>query len=105
MLRHIVDVLRAALRANDKLFRWGGDEFLLVFPGADAPHVERRIKSILESAEPLRLSDGSQLEIRVSVGSAAYESSEKLEDAIDAADRAMYADKGARKRAHVAHSA
>lgn len=105
MLRHIVDVLRAMLRASDKLYRWGGDEFLLVFPGADAPHVGRRIKSILENAEPLRLSDGSELEIRVSVGSAAYSSSEAMADAIDAADRAMYADKSARKSAHVAQSA
>ncbi|MGQ0816199.1 MAG: GGDEF domain-containing protein [Gemmatimonadota bacterium] len=99
MLRYLVEVLRAELRAADKLYRWGGDEFLLLFPGADALYAGRRIKTILGSAPPLVLPDGAVLPIRVSVGSAAYADGEHLNDAIDAADRAMYADKIARKNA------
>lgn len=98
MLRYLVDVLRAALRAADKLYRWGGDEFMLVFPGADAPQVERRMKAILAAAAPLTLRDNVELPLRVSVGSAPYTSAEHMNSAIDAADRAMYADKAARKR-------
>jgi diguanylate cyclase (GGDEF)-like protein len=97
MLRHIVEVLRPQLRGADKLYRWGGDEFLLVFPGADAPHVGRRIKTILHESKPLHLVDGAELPVRVSVGAAAYASGEKIDDAIAAADQAMYLDKVSRK--------
>ncbi|MGQ0562339.1 MAG: GGDEF domain-containing protein [Gemmatimonadota bacterium] len=99
MLRYMVDVLRAELRAADKLYRWGGDEFLLVLPGADASQAGRRMKAILADTPPLALSTGAELPIRVSVGSAAYGDGEHLNIAIDAADRAMYADKVARKGA------
>jgi diguanylate cyclase (GGDEF)-like protein len=99
MLRHIVDVLRSELRASDKLYRWGGDEFLLVFPAAHAEQVGRRMKATLAAAEPLSLADGAQLEVLVSVGAASYASAEHLYKAIDAADLAMYADKVARKSA------
>lgn len=97
MLRHLVEVLRSELRASDKLYRWGGDEFLLVFPAAHAEHVGRRMKATLRRAEPLFLTDGTELEVLVSVGAAAYASAEHLYSAIDAADLAMYADKVARK--------
>lgn len=99
MLRHIVEVLRPKLRVADKLYRWGGDEFLLVFPGANAPNVGRRIKAILHESQPLHLTDGAELPVRVSVGAAAFASGEKIDDAIAAADRAMYSDKVSRKNA------
>lgn len=99
ILRHLVEVLRSKLRAADKLYRWGGDEFLLVFPGADAPHVGRRMKSILAESKALVLADGIELPLRVSVGAAAYASGEAIDAAIAKADLAMYADKGARKTA------
>lgn len=97
MLRHIVEVLRPQLRVADKLYRWGGDEFLLVFPGADAPNVGRRIKTILHESKPLHLEDGGELPVRVSVGAAAYSSGEKIDMAIAVADQAMYSDKVSRK--------
>lgn len=65
-----------------QLYRWGGDEFLVVFPGADAIQIARRMRLILSTAHPLITSDGNE---------------ENLKNAIDAADRAMYADKVARK--------
>jgi diguanylate cyclase (GGDEF)-like protein len=99
MLRHIVDVLRSELRAGDKLYRWGGDEFLLVFPAAHAADVGRRMKSTLANADVLYLTDGTELDVRVSVGAAAYTSAEHLYKAIEAADVAMYEDKVARKSA------
>jgi hypothetical protein len=35
-LRRVAQALRDAFRAEDGLFRWGGDEFLVVCPGLDA---------------------------------------------------------------------
>ena len=98
MLRYLVEVLRSQLRASDKLYRWGGDEFLLVFPGADAPHVARRLRSELTGVPSLRLANDSEVQLSVSIGAAAFKSAEELMAAIEAADRAMYADKVSRKR-------
>lgn len=97
LLRYLVEVLRSELRPSDKLYRWGGDEFLVVFPGADAIQIARRIRQILSSAPPLVTSDGTEISMNASIGSAAFTSAENLKAAIDAADRAMYADKAARK--------
>lgn len=98
-LRHLVNVLRGALRASDKLYRWGGDEFLLVFPGANAMLVTNRVRNLLADAEPLELEDGTTFTLRVSLGGARFRSGEEIVSAIDRADRAMYADKLARKKA------
>jgi diguanylate cyclase (GGDEF)-like protein len=99
ILRYIVDVMRPALRASDKLYRWGGDEFLIVFPGAEATHIGRRVKDILALAPPLPLADGARLPVEVSVGAADYTDGDNFKAAIAKADVAMYADKAARKRA------
>ena len=98
MMRYLVEVLRAELRPSDKLYRWGGDEFLVVFPGADAPQVARRVRDVLSQCEPLVTRSGAEVPLQVSVGAAAYTSAEQLMEAIDAADRAMYADKASRKK-------
>jgi len=98
MLRYLVEIVRAELRASDKLYRWGGDEFLLLFPGAEAQHVGKRMRNLFSKCPPLTVGS-TQIPLSVSVGAASYESSEHLAAAIDAADRAMYADKTARKQA------
>jgi diguanylate cyclase (GGDEF)-like protein len=98
-LSYLVGVLRTTLRVSDKLYRWGGDEFLLVCPGADTKKVVRRMRNLLDRVEQLKLPDGTTLTLRVSLGGAHFASGEHLAAAIDNADRAMYADKVARKKA------
>ena len=104
-LRHMVDSLRPALRTSDKVYRWGGDEFLLVCPGAHARQVTNRVRHLLAATEPLVLEDGSALAMRISVGGAHFRGGEDIGTAIDRADRAMYADKLARKKASLAEAA
>lgn len=96
-LKHLVGVLRNELRPSDKLYRWGGDEFLLVCPGADATLVTSRVRALLNDAEPLRIGN-DKVGMRVSVGGAQFTSGGDMAGAIDRADRAMYSDKTARKK-------
>lgn len=103
LLRHCADVLRAALRPYDKLYRWGGDEFLIVIPSAHAAEVEGRLREQLDQATPAPLGGSAGVrELRVSLGVADYESAEELAAAIERADRAMYVQKRGRKAAQEA---
>ena len=97
LISSCAEVLRGALRPYDKLYRWGGDEFLLVLPSAHASNVLGRLRQALDSAEPARTASGEAIALQVSLGTADYASSEQLSTAIERADRAMYAEKGVRK--------
>jgi diguanylate cyclase (GGDEF)-like protein len=99
LLKLCADVFRGTLRAYDKLYRWGGDEFLLILPTAHASDVLARLQRNLESAEPVVVGpDGQVAHLRVSLGAADYGSFEELPQAIERADRAMYEAKNRRKQ-------
>lgn len=98
LIRRCADVLRSALRPYDKLYRWGGDEFLLIVPSAHARDMLDRLRAALVTAEAVESPmDGRTLKLEVSLGGADYASAEEINAAIDRADLAMYDDKGRRK--------
>jgi diguanylate cyclase (GGDEF)-like protein len=98
LLRRCADALRGTLRPYDKLYRWGGDEFLLVVPSARGSDVLARLQSSIDACEPLAVGEPlGEMRLSVSLGAADYASSEELTAAIESADRAMYAEKNRRK--------
>ena len=97
LLRQCADLLRSTLRPYDKLYRWGGDEFLLVMPSARGEDVEARLREVLSQAPALAVSSGRAIQLEVSLGAADYTSAEGLDESIQLADEAMYRQKHARK--------
>lgn len=100
LLQHFASVLRDGLRPSDKLYRLGGDEFLVVMPRAVVEVAEQRMQALVAGAAPLKF-DKPDIEIPLSasIGVAGFHSIEDLESAMHNADRAMYASKRARKTA------
>jgi diguanylate cyclase (GGDEF)-like protein len=83
LLRRLVETLRRCVRPLDRVYRWGGDEFLLLFPAAVPEEVVPRLRAALRAVP----------ELEVSVGAARFSGSEDLAAAIERADRAMYEEK------------
>jgi diguanylate cyclase (GGDEF)-like protein len=101
-LVEVADRLRDALRDHDVLGRWGGEEFLVVLPAADAAlatQVAERLR-LAVSAEPVPLGGGEELGLSVSIGAASTRDA-AADALVHAADQALYAAKAAgRDRVH-----
>lgn len=69
-LRHLAQVLKPRLRRVDTLARWGGEEFALLLPATPAVGVLQLVRDLRAAlkAHPLRLADGQELVLTLSIG-------------------------------------
>jgi diguanylate cyclase (GGDEF)-like protein len=99
LLRRTVETLRKSVRPLDRVYRLGGDEFLVLFPAARVEDVMPRIRAALREAnEALDAEQRERLAIEASMGAADFAGLEDLPAAVHRADQAMYEEK-ARNRA------
>ncbi len=99
VLRVFADTLRETVREIDVAIRWGGEEFAVVLPGADADEaaqVAERIRAGLRE-RPLISADGVPLRVTSSFGVASAAGEVAVEDLVAAADDALYRAKRAGK--------
>lgn len=93
VLRECAQRVGAMLRASDIFARFGGEEFAILAPGDDlaaALALAKRIRHALQ-ADPIRLSDGTELCITASFGVAAGKLGRaEWQRLIEAADAALY---------------
>jgi diguanylate cyclase (GGDEF)-like protein len=97
VLRAFAEVLRETLRESDVAGRWGGEEFLLLLPGADqegAVQLADRVRSAL-AARTIPGVPG--LRVTASFGVAEYAGETNTEQLVAAADSALYRAKRAGK--------
>jgi diguanylate cyclase (GGDEF)-like protein len=90
VLRELGAALQAGLRAGDMVFRFGGEEFALLLPGADTVGAARRVDALREhlAAQPL---PSVPERITFSAGVTAWPAGgDTLDALLRAADAAMY---------------
>jgi diguanylate cyclase (GGDEF)-like protein len=89
LLRRVADAPRAEVRPYDQVARYGGDEFVLVLPGA-AEHTARvvaeRVRARVAAGAP-RVHDGPLG--NCSIGVSAWQPGMSADDLLAAADRAL----------------
>jgi diguanylate cyclase (GGDEF)-like protein/PAS domain S-box-containing protein len=91
VLREISDRCRKTLRSNDVLGRYGGEEFVIVFPETDledARAVAERLRAAVADV-PIKVGDAA-LTVTVSVGLAAFTRGQDIDKVFQRADAALY---------------
>ncbi|WP_159680404.1 diguanylate cyclase [Luteimonas sp. 9C] len=97
VLRHVAHALRGAFRSADHVARMGGEEFLVILPGADPEHARLRVdalRAVLSNTGVLL--DKPGLTVTLSTGIGALRADDAgVDGLLQRADAAMYAAKRA----------
>jgi diguanylate cyclase (GGDEF)-like protein len=92
VLREFAALLAVTMREADLAARWGGEEFLLVLTGTDAPGgllLAERIRALLEERAILT-PDGAAVSVTASFGVAGHVAGASENELVAAADAALY---------------
>ena len=94
VVRHAAETLLSRLRGSDLVGRLGGDEFGVILTQADKDAALAKAQSLAQAiqAAPVKW-NGDPLDIKVSYGVYTFAGGEAVEEALDRADKAMYAHK------------
>lgn len=87
VLKRLGTVFEHHVRRDDVVYRYGGEEFCVLLPGADADEARLVADRIVEAARGINLPNGANVTVSIGVAGGA---GDELVDAIEYADRALY---------------
>ncbi|WP_435627169.1 diguanylate cyclase [Candidatus Ferrigenium straubiae] len=92
VLQQAADLVTGSVRAGDFVFRYGGEEMLVVLVEVGREQALQVAESIRQkfAAEPLRVGDGQTTQVTTSVGIATYNGHPDYETMLKDADGALY---------------
>lgn len=103
VLQRVADGLRSGFRTTDRVCRYGGDEFAVIFPETTETDVRRLAERMRRRIAKLFPDDIIHSAITASIGVACYSGdASRTDELIGAADRALYQAKSQAKKAVVA---
>jgi diguanylate cyclase (GGDEF)-like protein/PAS domain S-box-containing protein len=94
-LKTVADTFRHAIRSFDVIGRWGGEEFLGVFPNITPEtlsNTAERLRMLVEHSR-VELNENRLLRITLSVGGVVASPADTLESLLQKADTALYVSK------------
>ena len=94
VLRECVECSNQALRSTDTLFRYGGEEFVVLLPGVNAEGAElaaERLRSTIE--KHVFNSNNGSVPVTISVGTTSLTLKDTAKTLIERADKALYSAK------------
>lgn len=88
-LQTAVQIIKNNVRSNDKIIRYGGDEFLLILDGIQEDSFGRKLERIRQQIHTAVVPGYSKMGLSVSIG-AMISTNQSREDCVIKADRLMY---------------
>lgn len=86
----VAERLRTLIRAQDRIFRWGGDEFVVLLFNASPQSAVERISRFGTLKVASNGADVSQVDVSISWGVAPFGSGKNIEDVLKSADAQLY---------------
>jgi diguanylate cyclase (GGDEF)-like protein len=92
VLKTIAEKMLEITRKKDLVGRYGGEEFLIVFPECELDQSHKILERLRTNmAQQILTTDsGQEVKVTVSIGIASLQQNDKIEDLIARADQAMY---------------
>lgn len=88
VLKEFVSLIEANIRETDQLFRWGGEEFLLLCPYANLYQAAKVAQNLAEKVRQNPWPDG--VAVRASFGLSQWLGQQSHQQALEQADQALY---------------
>jgi diguanylate cyclase (GGDEF)-like protein len=103
VIRRFAECLRATARTSDIVGRYGGDEFLVILPGARAGEAAGFVERMRRSLEKIHPMEMAGLSLQADFGVAVMpDEAATVQEALRIADERMYEEKEQRKRRKIA---
>lgn len=98
VLQYLVKLIKTVVRTTDKIYRFGGEEFLIVLNRCQidtALAISEKVRSAI--AHNKLISNGETIQLTVSIGVAVHQVGDTLDVMVECADKALYKAKGCGK--------
>ncbi|MGM0370267.1 MAG: GGDEF domain-containing protein, partial [Bacillota bacterium] len=92
LITNVVEIIKKTIRESDYIFRFGGDEFLLVFNYSQNEEAEKIMERIQEKLRKINQTQNHKYQMSISYGIECYDPNKKivLDELISRADDKMY---------------
>lgn len=103
-IRAVVGAIRKLMRAEDLIYRWGGDEFFVIMVSMNSEMARERMRELEFLLTEIFVEGANEpLTVDVSFGFQDFSDASNLEQAIKAADEEMYRRKQERKQTKISN--
>lgn len=91
VLKKMAEIMTASMRSNTFIARWGGEEFLIVFPDCNGDEAHIALERLRRTIQNTTITvGGQQINVTMTFGLAEYDYSGDFEKSIKAADDNLY---------------
>ena len=91
ILQNVAGILAQHCRDNDSVYRWGGDEFVMVMPGTDLEECKKIADEIRTDVKDSSVTVSVlPIKVTMSIGCCLYDRSKTIEENINVADDKLF---------------
>ena len=95
VLYQVVKSIKESIRETDTIYRWGGEEFVILAEGMNPDTLQTFMSKVLEAVKDVEISiEDTSINVTTSIGATFFREDDKsFEDGLKRADQALYESK------------